>query len=73
VISILKKGDLLLFESINSNASFNLPAIGVVLERWGTNSHNEKMYKIFTNGAVEVISEIEVKEVLSTVSKKKHY
>jgi len=69
----LKKGDLFLFVGSDNNTNFKPPVIGVVLDHWGRNSHNEKMYKIFANGAIEVISEIEIKKILSIMSKKKHY
>jgi|TARA_R110002074_G_scaffold397285_1_gene587575 signal peptidase I len=68
----LNKGDLFLFEQYEHPRGA-IPAVGVILEHWGRNSHNEKMYKIFAGGLIEVISEMEIKKILSILPKKRRY
>jgi len=60
----MKKGDLFIYSLEDKGLRETTDVPGVCLERWGYNSHNEKLYKVYVDGKVDIISEREIKKVV---------
>ena len=61
----MKKGDLFIYNLVSKDLRETTDMPGVCLESWGYNSHNEKLYKVYVDGKVDIISEREIKKVVS--------
>lgn len=62
---VMKKGDLFIYRLVDKAIKENISAPGVCLEQWGYNSHNEKLYKVYIDGKIDIISERDIKEIVS--------
>jgi len=64
-LKTMKIGDLFVYESFIPDFNLSITSLGICLKPYGYNSRNQKLYKVYLEGKIKIISEAEIKNIYS--------